>query len=215
MKAGIGVPIDVRQHGALRGNARGFQRLQDLPGGAAELEVAGDGGVRDSVRLAGSLEDTTLEGRDAPVPGADLYDARTDPGRPLPRTGVVGGFAPLRDIAYEELGKFFRRSPVYPVLRRVVRLPVYAGSEHYVQSAASRDVGHTLRVPAKPDGGQLDEGIDSGLAQLDGLSGRLLQVVQLLTAQQRRPHEQVLVHVGLPELPRVYVPQDGADLLLT
>jgi hypothetical protein len=25
----------------------------------------------------------------------------------------------------------------------------------------------------------------------------------------------VLVHIGLPGLPRVYVPQDGTDLLLT
>jgi hypothetical protein len=82
------------------------------------------------------------------------------------------------------------------MLRWVMRLPVYAGSEHYVQPAVSSDVGHAPRVSAKPNGGQLDEGIDAGLAQLDGLLGRPLPIVQLLTAQEWRPHEQVLVDIG-------------------
>jgi hypothetical protein len=122
----------VRQHDALWGNTRGFQGCHNLPGGGTEFEVAGNGSTRASVRLAGGLENTTLEGRDAPVPGADLCDTRADPRRLFPRTDVVGAFAPFRDIPYEEFGKFFWRDPVHPVLRRVMRLPVYAGSEHYV-----------------------------------------------------------------------------------
>jgi hypothetical protein len=85
VEARIGIPIDVRQHDALWGNARGFQ---DIPGGGTEFEVAGNRDVCASVRLAGSLENTTFEGRDAPVPCADLYDARANPRRLLPRAGV-------------------------------------------------------------------------------------------------------------------------------
>jgi hypothetical protein len=122
----------VRQHDALWGNARGFQGFQDLPGSSTEFEVAGNRDVCASVRLAGSLENTMFEGRDAPVPCADLYDARANPRRLLPRAGVVCAFAPFHDVPYEELGKFIWRGPVHPMLRRVMRFSVYASSQHYV-----------------------------------------------------------------------------------
>ncbi len=60
-----------------------------------------------------------------------MNDARADPRRLLPRTGVVGAFASFLDVPYEELSKVLWSGPAHPTLRRVMRLPMYAGGEHH------------------------------------------------------------------------------------
>ena len=151
-------------------------------GGGAQFEVTDNGGAREAVRLPSGLDGLTLEGGDAPIAGADLDDPGTYGGRPPPGSLVVRAIAAFREIPDEEVGQPFGVHAAEPVIVRIVRLLVDARREHDVEAAAGGDLRHALRVPAEPDRGQLDQGVDAGVSQLGRLGGGSLGVVEFLTA---------------------------------
>ena len=159
--ARVGVAVDVGEDD--RADAR--QELEDLGAVRAELGVDEDGRAGPPVRLGRRVEHAPLERAQAVVARADLDRARA-----------------LADVGDEALDEVER---AHGVVRAVVRLAMDTGRRDDVEAGRARHGAQPLEVAAEADRRPVDVGRRAGSGERRDLLDRPVEVVELLSVQER------------------------------
>ena len=113
--------------------------------------------------------------------------------------------AAIGELAGEERGKLVHGGAAAPEVVGIVLVAVETGGRDDVQPARPRRLREAVEVAAEADRRPLRDGVGSRRAERACVVRGGLPVVELVTLQQRRHEEQMLVRVAPAELRGLHV----------